>query len=209
MRSGGDRRDVAGHGHHRAADARDRRRPGALGQRHVGAGRSAAFFTYRCADPAAELRRGPVDALGAAFAGIAGGVPEALRQLAADPGAAYFDQVSQVVVPRWSSGRVVLLGDAAWCVTLFAGYGAALALAGADQLGAALGRPGGIPAALAGWEAGLRPEVVRRQALARRGMRQYAPPTRFHVWLDDATIRAITLPGVRDLVRRGIRRQSR
>jgi 2-polyprenyl-6-methoxyphenol hydroxylase-like FAD-dependent oxidoreductase len=66
-------------------------------------------------------------------------VPDALRQLAADPDGAYFDSVSQVVMDRWSHGRVVLLGDAALCVTLFAGYGAALALAGAgaDRLGAA------------------------------------------------------------------------
>lgn len=177
---------------------------------NLGPRRSSAFFTYRSADPAAQLRRGPVDALGAAFGDLGAGVPDALRHLERDPADAYFDAVSQVVMPRWSTGRVVLLGDAAWCVTLFAGHGAALALAGADQLGAALERRGDdIPAALAEWEAGLRPEVAKRQALAHRGMRQYAPPSRFHVWLNDAAIRAITLPGVRGLVRRGIERTSR
>jgi hypothetical protein len=40
-------------------------------------------------------------------------------------------------------------------------------------------------------------------------MHQYAPPSRFHVWLQDMTIRAITLPGVRGLVRRGIQRSTR
>jgi 2-polyprenyl-6-methoxyphenol hydroxylase-like FAD-dependent oxidoreductase len=113
-------------------------------------------------------------------------------------------------MPRWSAGRAVLLGDAAWCVTLFAGHGAALALAGADQLGAALQQHGNdIPAALAEWEAGLRPEAIKRQALARRGMLQYAPPSQFHVWLSDLTIRAITLPGIRGIVRRGIERANR
>ncbi|MFI5842651.1 FAD-dependent oxidoreductase [Catenuloplanes sp. NPDC051500] len=177
---------------------------------NLGPDRSSAFFTYRNADPARELERGPVEALGAAFADVAGGVPEALRQLRADPAQAYFDQTTQIDVRPWSLGRTVLLGDAAWCVTLFAGHGAALALAGADQLGAALHRHGhDIESALAQWEAGLRPEVVKRQALARRGMHQYAPPSHFHVWLNDATIRAITLPGIRTLVRRGIERQSR
>lgn len=177
---------------------------------NLGPGRSAAFFAYRCADPGRELDRGPVDALGAAFADLAAGVPGVLRHLRADPAAAYFDRVSQVVMPRWSTGRTVLLGDAAWCVTLFAGHGAALALAGADQLGAALRRHGDdIPSALAQWETGLRPEVVKRQAMARRGMSQYAPPSRFHVWLNDVMIRAITLPGIRGLVRRGIERQNR
>lgn len=176
---------------------------------NLGPQRSSAFFTYRCVNPGLELERGPVDALRAAFGDLAAGVPEAIRQLATDPAGAYFDRVSQVDMPRWSSGRTVLLGDAAWCVTLFAGHGAALALAGADQLGTALQRHDeDIPSALAEWENGLRPEVTKRQALARRGMYQYAPPSRFHVWMNDVVIRAITLPGIRGIVRRGIERQN-
>jgi 2-polyprenyl-6-methoxyphenol hydroxylase-like FAD-dependent oxidoreductase len=177
---------------------------------NLGPRRSSAFFTYRCENPALELEHGPVDALRAAFGDLAAGVPDAIRQIEKEPASAYFDQVSQVVMPRWSTGRVVLLGDAAWCVTVFAGYGAALALAGADQLGTALERHGDdIPAALAEWEAGLRPEVAKRQAIARRGMYYYAPPSRFHVWMNDVTIRTITLPGIRSLVLRGIERQNR
>ncbi|WP_433528859.1 FAD-dependent oxidoreductase [Micromonospora sp. CA-263727] len=177
---------------------------------NLGPNRSSAFFTYRCTDPADELRRGPVDALGAAFGDLGGGVPDAIRHLGKDPAGAYFDAVSQVVMARWSTGRVVLLGDAAWCVTLFAGHGAALALAGADRLGASLRRHADdIPAALAGWESELRPEAAKRQLLARRGMLQYAPPSRLHVWAGDLTIRAITLPGIRGLVRRGIARANR
>ncbi|MEV2237447.1 FAD-dependent oxidoreductase [Micromonospora sp. NPDC049891] len=177
---------------------------------NLGPRRSSAFFTYRCPDPDRDLEHGPARALRAAFGDLAGGVPEALRDLEADPDNAYFDRVSQVDVAQWSVGRTVLLGDAAWCVSLFAGHGAALALAGADQLGTALGRHGDdIRSALTQWEAGLRSEVVKRQALARRGMYQYAPPSRLHVWLNEATVRAITLPGIRGLVRRGIERQNR
>ncbi|MDT0529283.1 FAD-dependent oxidoreductase [Micromonospora sp. DSM 115977] len=176
---------------------------------NLGPRRSSAFFTYRSADPAADLRRGAVEALDAAFGDLGGGVPDAIRHLGKDPAGAYFDAISQVVMPRWSTGRIVLLGDAAWCVTLFAGHGATLALAGADQLGAALQRHDHVPAALTEWEAGLRPEAIKRQALARRGMLQYAPPSRFHVWMGDVTIRAMTLPGVRGLVRRGIERANR
>ncbi|MEG3636955.1 FAD-dependent oxidoreductase [Micromonospora palythoicola] len=177
---------------------------------NLGPGRSSAFLTYRCPDPDRELARGPVPALRAAFGDLAGGVPEALRDLEADPGVAYFDRVSQVKVPQWSVGRTVLLGDAAWCVSLFAGHGAALALAGADRLGAALTRPGDdVRSALTWWEAGLRAEVVKRQALARRGVYQYAPPSGLQVWLNEVTIRAVTLPGIRGLVRRGIERQNR
>ncbi|MEV4508171.1 FAD-dependent oxidoreductase [Dactylosporangium sp. NPDC049525] len=173
----------------------------------LGPGRACAFFAYRCETPLEALRRGPVDALTEAFGDLGGGIPDALRHLGRDPAGAYFDAVSQVVMPRWSSGRTVLLGDAAWCVTVFAGHGAGLALAGADRLGTALREHGtDVTQALAQWETGLRPAVVRRQAQARRGMLQYAPPTRFHVWLGDLMIRAVTLPGVRGLVRRAAAR---
>ena len=174
---------------------------------NLGPGRSSAFFTYRTADPAAELRRGPAQALAAAFGDLGGGVPNALRQLQADPAGAYFDSASQVVMDTWSQGRVVLLGDAAWCVTLFAGYGAALALTGADELGTALAEHGSdVPAALAHWETLLRPEIRKRQALARKGISQYAPPTKAHIWARDLMIRAIQLPGIRGLVQRAIQR---
>lgn len=176
---------------------------------NLGTGRSSAFFTYRSADPDADVARGAGSALTAAFGDLGGGVPPALDQIRADPSATYFDSVSQVAIDRWSRGRVVLLGDAAWCVTLFAGYGAALALSGADRLGAALEEcDADIPLALDRWEAALRPETRRRQALARSGMHRFAPPTRAHVWANDLTIRAILLPGVRRLVQRSVRRAN-
>lgn len=176
---------------------------------NLGPGRSSAFFTYRNADPAAELARGPVLALTAAFGDLGGGVPDALRQLEADPAEAYFDSASQIAMDTWSHGRVVLLGDAAWCVTLFAGYGAALALTGADQLGTALDEHrGDIPAALTHWETLLRPEIRKRQALARKGMSQYAPPTKAHIWARDLMIRAIQLPGIRGLFQRSVQRAN-
>jgi 2-polyprenyl-6-methoxyphenol hydroxylase-like FAD-dependent oxidoreductase len=150
-----------------------------------------------------------VSALRTAFGDLGGGVPDALRQLAADPSSAYFDSVSQVVMDTWSDGRVVLLGDAAWCVTVFAGYGAALALTGADKLGAALEEHGSnVSAALAGWETELRPEAVKRQALARKGTSQFAPPSQAHVFARDLTMRAIQLPGIRTLIQRSIQRAN-
>jgi len=50
----------------------------------------------------------------------------------------YFDSVSQVRLPAWSSGRVTLLGDAASCMSLF-GNGSSLAITGAATLARALG----------------------------------------------------------------------
>ncbi|MGY2062723.1 FAD-dependent monooxygenase, partial [Nocardia gipuzkoensis] len=161
-------------------------------------------------DPRDEAARDAAEALSTVFGDLGGGARDALRQLETDSGAVYFDSVTQVVMDRWSSGRVVLVGDAAWCVTPFAGYGVALTLAGADRLGGALGRDDGdIAAALADWESGLRPLVRKRQAMARKGAARFVPPSRFHMSMNEATMRAIGLPGIRAVLRRAIARANR
>lgn len=176
---------------------------------NLGPERSSTFFAYRCPDPKAELALGAGPALTRAFGDLGGGVADALRQLEADPTAAYFDSVGQIVLDRWSHGRVVLLGDAAWCVTVFAGYGAALALDGADRLGTAVAAHGDdIPTALDTWETSLRPEVHKRQALARKGIGRFAPPSRTHVLAGELMLRAIQLPGIRSLAQRAIQRAN-
>ncbi|MFI1461557.1 FAD-dependent oxidoreductase [Nocardia carnea] len=176
---------------------------------NLGPQRSSTFFAYRCTDTRAELTQGPATALTRSFGDLGGGVTEALQQLETAPERAYFDSVGQVVMERWSDRRIVLLGDAAWCVTVFAGYGAALALDGADRLGAALSEHSAdIPGALAAWEASLRPEVGKRQALARKGISRFAPSTRGQVWASELMLRAIGLPGIRGVVQRSIRRAN-
>lgn len=179
-----------------------------FGAINLGPDRSSVFFTYRCASPDAELARGPRQALTAAYGDLGGAAPGILGQLR-DTDQIYFDGVSQVVADSWSHGRVVLLGDAAWCVSLFAGYGASLAMAGADQLATTLStrRSEDLAAVLKRWEDGLRPEVVRQQAIARRGMRRYTPTSTLQIRLNELSMRAVTLPGVRTLVARAVRRR--
>src|SRR6202012_3437989 len=46
----------------------------------------------------------------------------------------YFDRVSQIRMPHWSRGRIALAGDAAFCVSLLAGQGSALAMISAYVL---------------------------------------------------------------------------
>jgi 2-polyprenyl-6-methoxyphenol hydroxylase-like FAD-dependent oxidoreductase len=57
----------------------------------------------------------------------------------------YFDRVSQIQMDNWSHGRVGLIGDAAFCPSLLAGQGAALAMAAAYLLAGELGRRGSRP----------------------------------------------------------------
>lgn len=169
---------------------------------HVGGGRGAAFFGYRTDRPDAELTDGALTALPRAFADMGWAAPEVLAQLP-EVDSVYFDTVSQRIVDGWSRGRVVLLGDAAWCVTLFAGFGSSLAVAGADLLGSALERHGGdVPGALSSWEAELRPEVERKQKLGRRVKGLYAPADSFRLWLRDLPLRMAALPPVTRLLER-------
>jgi 2-polyprenyl-6-methoxyphenol hydroxylase-like FAD-dependent oxidoreductase len=43
----------------------------------------------------------------------------------------YFDGVSQIKMAQWSRGRTALVGDAAFCVSLMAGQGSAVAITAA------------------------------------------------------------------------------
>ncbi|MEM6744095.1 MAG: FAD-dependent monooxygenase [Pseudomonadota bacterium] len=70
-------------------------------------------------------------------------------------------------LPRWSSGRVALIGDAAHPTTPFMAQGAAMALEDAVTLARALDRDAPGPA-LAAWEASRKPRCTRLQAAARR-----------------------------------------
>jgi 2-polyprenyl-6-methoxyphenol hydroxylase-like FAD-dependent oxidoreductase len=80
----------------------------------------------------------------------------------------YLDQVAQVVMGRWSSGRVGLLGDAAFCSSPMSGQGTGLALVGAYLLAGELAAAGWDPAAgFAGYEGRMRSFVEANQEIGR------------------------------------------
>ncbi|EID56156.1 FAD-dependent monooxygenase [Saccharomonospora xinjiangensis] len=170
----------------------------------LGQGRSAAFFGYRTDRPAAELAEGPASALPRGYGDMGWAAPEVLAQLP-HAESVYFDTISQVIVDRWSRGRVVLLGDAAWCVTLFAGFGSSLAVAGADRLGTALDQHhGDVLTALKAWEEELRPEAEKKQKLGRRVRGLYAPADPFRLWLRDLPLRFASYRPVSALLQRSL-----
>ncbi|MEU3770937.1 FAD-dependent monooxygenase [Amycolatopsis keratiniphila] len=123
------------------------------------------MLTYRTDDVDAEFTRPPAERVRAAFGPrplgkVLGDVVGALES--ADD--VLFDSVEQVRLDRWHKGRVVLIGDAAWCVTLYAGMGVSSGLTGADLLGGMLERhPGDLGTALSEWERALRPYVDHYQ----------------------------------------------
>lgn len=98
----------------------------------------------------------------------------------------YVEDLTQVRCSTWSSGRVVLLGDAAWCVTPIGGAGTSLALIGAYVLATELARlpEGTAPAsAFAAYEEFMRPLVDEVQDLPPGAPRVANPKSRIGVAL--------------------------
>lgn len=96
----------------------------------------------------------------------------------------YFDRVSQIRMDVWSRGRVVLVGDAASCVSLLAGQGSALAMAGAYILAGELHRAkDDYRSALERYQAVFAPVIRSKQQAATRFAGAFAPESRIALWL--------------------------
>lgn len=154
-------------------------------------GEVAAFAVHRTPDPAL-----PGDARAAvrrAYGSLGWVVPGALDRC---PPASevYYDQVAQVDMPAWSRGRVALVGDACFAVSLLAGQGASLAIAGAYVLADQLDRTGSIRAGLERYELLWRPVVAEKQKVARDGARWFLPSSPAQLRLRHLVLRFARLP---------------
>lgn len=154
-------------------------------------GRVAAFAVHRTPDPAipADIR----SAVHARYGGLGWVVPEALDRC--PPSAEiYYDQVAQIELPRWSRGRVVLVGDACYAVSLLAGQGASLGIAGAYLLAEQLAGAGSIGQALARYESLWRPAAEEKQRTGRAAARWFLPASGLQLRIRRATLRMARLP---------------
>lgn len=115
----------------------------------------------------------------------------------------YFDSLTQIVMPQWHKGRAALLGDACGCLTLLAGQGSHMAMAGAYILAENLARRGGDhTAAFAAYQGRLQPEVGRRQRDAAMLLNYLLPTRESHAWLRRLVLRSIFSPLVFPVVLR-------
>jgi 2-polyprenyl-6-methoxyphenol hydroxylase-like FAD-dependent oxidoreductase len=122
------------------------------------------------------------DLLERAYAGGGWETPRLLRDMRrADD--FYFDAVAQVRMDRWSRGRVVLLGDAAWCASPLSGMGTGLAMVGAYVLAGELAAAGGDhEAGFARFEAAMRDYVAGCQKMGEGVSKFMVPESRFMQW---------------------------
>ncbi|MGW6057932.1 FAD-dependent oxidoreductase [Streptomyces sp. NPDC055189] len=99
-----------------------------------------AFLNFARPEPPYDAFRTPEaqrDLISAVFAGGGWEIPGMLAAMR-DADDLFFDGVSQIRMPRWSSGRVALVGDAAYAPSFLTGQGSSLALVGAYMLAGSL-----------------------------------------------------------------------
>ncbi|RUZ19781.1 FAD-binding domain [Mesorhizobium sp. M7A.F.Ca.US.003.02.2.1] len=109
----------------------------------------------------------------------------------------YFDSVSQIRMNRWSQGRIALTGDAAFCVSLLAGQGSALAMISAYILAGELFRAEGrYQEAFRTYETLLRDYIDKKQRGAERFATAFAPRTQLGLFVRNLVISTFAIPGV-------------
>ncbi|SDF76650.1 FAD-dependent monooxygenase [Phytopseudomonas seleniipraecipitans] len=109
----------------------------------------------------------------------------------------YFDVLRQVRMRRWHHDRVVLTGDAAWCVTPLSGIGTTLAIVGGYVLAGELSRTDDLPSALVAYERVMRPFVKEGQGVPKFVPRMLWPHTRTGLKLLRSAMQLAGKPAVR------------
>ncbi|MGP3990641.1 FAD-dependent monooxygenase [Streptomyces sp. 3N207] len=163
-------------------------------------GKVASFAVHRVDDPSAPLPQDTRSAVQQIYGSLGWVAP---RALAACPPAEeiYYDHVAQTVLPRWSRGRTVLVGDACYAVSLLAGQGASLGIAGAHVLAAQLAAADGdVRAGLERYEQLWRPVAEEKQRVALQGTRWFLPSSAAWLRLRRAAMRLSGLPWVNRLI---------
>lgn len=115
------------------------------------------------------------------FEGVGWLVPRLLAQMRVSDDYAS-DSLAQVLMPRWTTRRVALVGDAGYCPTPLTGLGTSLALVGAYVLAGELAlADGDVHRALTAYDTTMRPYVTRCQQLPPMGTAGYAPRGRLAI----------------------------
>jgi 2-polyprenyl-6-methoxyphenol hydroxylase-like FAD-dependent oxidoreductase len=115
----------------------------------------------------------------------------------------YFDRVSQIHMGTggnsWSRGRVALVGDAASCVSLLAGQGAAVAMAAAYILAGELHRAAGDTGlAFARYQKQFETFVLRKQRSALKFAGTFAQKSKLSMVVRNGIMKLLRIPWIAD-----------
>jgi deazaflavin-dependent oxidoreductase (nitroreductase family) len=156
-------------------------------------GRVAVFAVHRTPDPA--LPHDIQAAVRESYGGLGWVVPEALDHCPPSD-RIYYDQVAQIEMPSWSKGRVVLVGDACYAVSLIAGQGASVGMAGAYLLADQLARAQSVDHALVEYEKLWRPVAEEKQKVGRSAAPWFLPASPWQLRVRRAVLQTARLPVV-------------
>ncbi|WP_082081203.1 FAD-dependent monooxygenase [Bradyrhizobium sp. LTSP857] len=107
----------------------------------------------------------------------------------------FFDSVSQIHMPVWSKGRVVLAGDAAHATSFMSGQGSSMALVGAYVLAGEIATNADYSSAFEAYEKLVRPFVEMNQALVDEGKRIMIPDTQEEIDVRNEMLRKMAAEG--------------
>jgi len=167
-------------------------------------GTTRAILAYVPGEDLHGLDRADVlDRVRTRYAGAGWQTPRVLEAFA-DADDLYVDQLTQIRMPTWHTGRVVLAGDAAWCVTLMGGGGSSLALTAGYVLAACLqdAAPQRLTPALQAYQDWMRPLVDGVQRTPAALVRFAYPRTRLGLAARGVADRLLTASLLRVLVTR-------
>ncbi|HEY2816295.1 MAG TPA: FAD-binding domain [Casimicrobiaceae bacterium] len=172
-------------------------------------GETLVLLVWRVEPDSPPVARGRAEQRAAvrhAFGDMEWEVPELLEAMD-DALDFYCDRVSQIQMPRWSAGSVILLGDAAACPSLLAGEGTGLAMLEAYIVAGELHRANGdTSVAFAAYERRLRGLVTAKQESAVWFRGFFAPDTGLGLAVRNLAVHAFAFPFVaKPLLSRSLR----
>ena len=149
------------------------------------------FYIYASTfDPAEKIRNLPTNQLANHFAGFDGPVRDMLKTLAPDS-KVHEGRLQQMIMPKWVTGRIALIGDAAHGTLPTMAQGATQSIKDGIALADALRGNPDIATALANWQQSRQPEAhwVQQQSLQRMGFAKIRGT--IGVWLRNALMRRL------------------
>lgn len=130
------------------------------------------------------------------FVNMKGIIPDAIDAITEDTNV-YMDTTTQIIMPKWHSRRVVLVGDSWYCLTLVSGQGASMAMGGAYLLAQEIEKAENIEQGLIHYDARFRSFVADLQNKSRKFAKAFIPKSTFGIWMMDMMMRLLGNPIVR------------
>jgi len=174
----------------------------------IGENKLATFFAFRSELLNLHGRQARMDVLSRVLGGLGWVIPQ-LVEATKHADDFFFDAVAQIQLPQWHKERVALVGDACQCLTLLAGQGASMGMAGAYLLAQELHQADGdYQVAFPAYQQKLQPEIERRQKDARGLAGSFVPRNKFEIGMSHFFLNAAFWPGFSSLFAKQIGARS-